>query len=160
MCLSAVAVIYPDPEKVTSLEEADVPKNKNELRSFLGMTNLSSIFIENHFSITAELTKLLYKHAKWEWNDNHQKSLEVLKKRFKGYFDLKLNTEVICDASPYALSAILTQYCEDENKMRVVTYASRSLIATEHKGIVKLTEKLWLYHLVVQRIKFIFCENI
>ena len=32
------------------------------------------------------------------------------------YFDPKLNTEVICDASPYGLSAILTQCCEDDNK--------------------------------------------
>ena len=30
------------------------------------------------------------------------------------YFDPKLNTEAIYAASPYGLSAILTQYCEDE----------------------------------------------
>ena len=64
--------IYPDLEKVTSSEKTDVPKNKNELRLFLGMTNFSSIFIENHFSITAELIKLLYKHTNLEWNDKHQ----------------------------------------------------------------------------------------
>ena len=63
-----------DPQKVASLEEADVPKNKDELRPFLGMTNVSSIFIRNYSSITAELRKLLHKHAKWEWNDKqHQK---------------------------------------------------------------------------------------
>ena len=58
--------IYSDPGKVTSLEEADVPKNKDELRSFLGMTNFSSMFIENYTSITAELRKLLHDNAKWE----------------------------------------------------------------------------------------------
>ena len=58
--------IYPDPGKVTSLEEADVPKNKDELRSFLGMTNFSSMFIENYSSITSELTKSLHDNAKWE----------------------------------------------------------------------------------------------
>ena len=57
-------------QKVTSLEQADIPKNKDELRSFLGMKNVSSIFIKNCSSITAELRrKLLHKHVKWEWND-------------------------------------------------------------------------------------------
>ena len=32
-----------------------------------------------------------------------------------------------CGVSLYGLSAILIQYCEDENKKRVVAYASRSL---------------------------------
>ena len=49
------------------------------------------------------------------------------------YFDPKLNTEVICDASPYGLSAILTQCCEDDNKQRLVAYASRSLTETDQK---------------------------
>ena len=43
------------------------------------------------------------------------------------YFDLKLNTEVICDDSPYGLSAI---FCL---KKRVVAYASRSLTEIEQK---------------------------
>ena len=79
--------IYLDLEKVTSLEEADVPKNKDELRS---LTNFSSVFIENYSSIIAELRKLLHKHSKWEWNDKHQKSFEVLKKQFKGPLYLEL----------------------------------------------------------------------
>ena len=48
------------------------------------MTNVSSMLIENSSSITAELRKLLHKHAKWEWNDKRQKSFEVLKGSFKG----------------------------------------------------------------------------
>ena len=55
---------YLDLEEVTSLEEADVPKNKDELRSFLVLTNFSSMFIENYSSIIAELRKLLHKHSK------------------------------------------------------------------------------------------------
>ena len=47
------------------------------------------------------------------------------------YFDPKLNNEVICDASPYGLSSILTQYCKDENKKRMVAYAGRWVKALE-----------------------------
>ena len=99
------------------VEEVDFPKNKDELRLTLGMTNFTSMFIENYFSVTAELRKLLHKYAKWEWNDKH---FEILKNSLKDhcmldYFDPKSNAEVICDASPYGLSSIFTQYCKDDN---------------------------------------------
>lgn len=48
------------------------------------------------------------------------------------YFVWKMNTEVICHASPYGLSAILTSYCKDKNKKKMVNYA-RSLAETEQK---------------------------
>ena len=71
--------IYPGLEKVTSLDEANVPKNKDKLRLFLVMTNFSSMFIENYSSITAELRKLLA-------SKNHLK----FKKQFKGPLYVKL----------------------------------------------------------------------
>ena len=47
------------------------------------------------------------------------------------FFDPKLNAGVICDASLYGLSAILTQYCQDKNKKRMVAYATRSMTKRE-----------------------------
>ena len=55
--------IYLDPEKVTSVEEADISKSKDILRPFLVMTNFSSMFIENYSSITAKFTA-----SKISWN--------------------------------------------------------------------------------------------
>ena len=45
--------VLPDPEKVKSLQEADPPTTKSELKSFLGMVNFSSIFIKNYATLTA-----------------------------------------------------------------------------------------------------------
>ena len=67
--------IYHDPKKVTSAEEADVPKSKDILRPFLGMANLSSMFIENYSSITEKLTA-----SKIIWN---------FKKQFKGLLQVE-----------------------------------------------------------------------
>ena len=67
--------IYHDPKKVTSVEEADVPKSKDILGPFLGMTNFSSMFIENYSSITAKLTA-----SKIIWN---------FKKQFKGLLQVE-----------------------------------------------------------------------
>ena len=49
------------------------------------------------------------------------------------YFDPNLKTEVICDASPYGLSAILFQHSQNENEKKVIAYASRSLTETEQR---------------------------
>ena len=53
------------------------------------------------------------------------------------YFDINLKTEVICDAPPVGLSAILVQYeKEDEihkERPKVISYSSRSLTQTEKR---------------------------
>ena len=50
------------------------------------------------------------------------------------YFDLKLNIEVISDASPYGFSAVPTRYyVKVKIKKRVVAYASRYLAKTEQR---------------------------
>ena len=69
------------PQKVTSLDEDYVPKNKDELRSLLAMTNkvcVCSVFVKNYSSITADLRKLLHKHFKWGCNDKHQNDKQLL----------------------------------------------------------------------------------
>ena len=49
------------------------------------------------------------------------------------YFDPNLKTEVIYDASPYGLSAILFQHSQNENEKKMIAYASRSLTETEQR---------------------------
>ena len=63
-----------------------------------------------------------------------QIALEELKKRMTSdaviaYFDPSKKTEVVVDASPVGLGAVLVQKHNEESK--VVAYASRSLTNTE-----------------------------
>ena len=107
--------IRPDPEKVKSLRDAETPKDKSEVRSFLGMTNFSARFIMNYSTLTHNLRELTKKDTPWEWREKHEKAFNVIIRRLSedtvlNYFDLKLKTEIICDASPFGLSAILVQY--------------------------------------------------
>ena len=48
-----------------------------------------------------------------------------------GYFDLKYPTEVVADASPLGLGAVLIQ--DQEDAPRVISYASRSLSDVESR---------------------------
>ena len=49
------------------------------------------------------------------------------------YYDPNLRTEVICDASPAGVSAILAQYKSEETAPRVIAYNSRTLTSVERR---------------------------
>ena len=128
--------VSPDPGKVEALKNATVPNTKRELKSFLGMTNFSSHFINNYSNITASLRKLTCDNEKWKWTPEINESFNTLKESLSEscllhYFDPKLETEIICDASPIGLGAILVQ--NDNEVKKVIAYGSRALNKTEQK---------------------------
>ena len=70
------------------------------------------------------------------------------------YFDKDKNTEVVTDASPFGLSAILSQHTPGLNDRKIVAYVSRSLTSVEQKysqtekealAIVWAIERLHIY---------------
>jgi hypothetical protein len=68
--------------------------------------------------------------------ENEHESFIELKKRLASaetlaYYDKNAPTKVIADASPIGLGAVLVQ--EQENELRVISYASRSLTDTERR---------------------------
>ncbi len=117
---------------------------KTLLRSLLGLVNYVSRFIPDYATITAPLRELTRKNARWQWNSRHQQALDEIKRNLTSrsvmaYFDPNKQTEVIVDAGPGGLGAILAQKQSEVNQFKVVAYASR-----EHSPTLKLgtqTEK-------------------
>lgn len=123
--------VSPDPTKVSAIKEASIPENINELRSFLGMTSYCSRFIPDYATVCEPLRRLTRQSEKWDWKDEQQTAFETLKSKLSsetviGYFDAKKDIEVIVDASPVGLGAILAQD-------RVIAFASRALTDTESR---------------------------
>ena len=129
--------VHPDPSKVEALKVAEAPRDKKELRSFLGMTNFTSQFMPGYATITHPLRMLLRKNTHWKWEKEHQRAFQKLKDSLKvdtylSYYDTKLDrTEVVCDASPVGLGAILVQYEKDSAIPRIVACNSKSLTPVE-----------------------------
>ena len=126
--------IRPDPSKVRALNDAKPPTSKKELKSFLGMANYSSNFIQNYSDRTVKLRELITASSRWRWTNEHEKEFVELKSSLAEccllqYFNPNSKTEVICDASPFGLGAVLVQI--SNNGPNVVAYASRSLTKTE-----------------------------
>jgi len=68
-----------DESKIVLIKTHHVPKNAQQLRSFLGIANYYRRFIK-HFSIkTANLRNLLKRDAKFVWNSIHTQEFDFLK---------------------------------------------------------------------------------
>ena len=97
---------------IESIQNASNPRNATELRSLPGLVNYVSRFIPDYATITALLRELTRKNARWQWNSRHQQALDEIKRNLTSrsvmaYFDPNKQTEVIVDAGPGGLGAIL-----------------------------------------------------
>nr|XP_034319592.1 uncharacterized protein K02A2.6-like [Crassostrea gigas] len=124
--------ISADPAKIQAIKSAKSPTNTSEVKSFLGMTNYVSRFIQDYSTITQPIRILTQKNMAWKWETKQQLAFEKLKNSLTSdtvmsYYDQTKSTEVVVDASPVGLGAILSQ------EGKIVAYASRSLTHVEQR---------------------------
>ncbi|XP_057310486.1 uncharacterized protein K02A2.6-like [Hydractinia symbiolongicarpus] len=129
--------ISPDPSKVTAVNKFKTPTTSTEVRSFLGLVNYCSQFIKDYSTLSAPLRKLTKKNTPFIWTDLEQKSFDLLKEKLctsetMAFYNPEAETDIIVDASPYGLGAILTQKQKDGN-FKPVAYGSRALTPVEQR---------------------------
>jgi len=130
--------LSPDPHKVKAIQEAPPPTSVKAVRSFLGMASYCSKFIHNFSHLADPLRELTKKDVPFKWTGKHGHAFKQLKAALTSstvmsYFDPKKETEVVTDASPYRLSAILTQTTPGQDDRKVIAYVSRSLTPVERR---------------------------
>ena len=123
-------------EKVEAITSAREPRNASETRSFLGLVNYCGRFIPNLATISEPLRRLTKAGTQFVFGEEQKAAFEKLKECLSsaetlGYFDNNAPTQVIADASPVGLGAVLTQTHKDGP--RIISYASRSLTDTEKR---------------------------
>ena len=122
--------------KTEAVLNARRPESVAEVRSFLGLVNFSSRFIPDLATIAEPLRRLTKKSEPFEWGQQQEESFNRLKQELSNsctlkYYDTSANTQVIADASPVGLGAVLVQ--EQDDQYRVISYASRSLTDVEKR---------------------------
>jgi hypothetical protein len=100
------------------------------IRSFLGHAGFYRRFIKDFSFIARPLTRLLAKNVPFEFDDACLKSFEILKKVLISAPiiqppDWSLPFEIMCDASDYAVWAVLGQ--TKDKKHHAIAYASKTL---------------------------------
>ena len=126
-----------DPKKVDAIKSTKRPKDVKELRSFLGLSNYCSKFIQNYSTLTAPLRELTTKNARYDWTSVHQQAFESIKQAIQKdcimhFYNPEQQTQLTVDASPVGLGAILSNM-DSQGNIHNVAYASRSLSIVEQK---------------------------
>ena len=119
-----------DKAKVELIAKLPTPKTVKDVRSFLGHAGFYRRFIQGFSAITRPLCNLLLKDAEFNWASECEESFRMIVEKLTTAPilqspDWNLPFEIMCDASNYALGAVLGQ--RREGKPFVVYYASRTL---------------------------------
>ena len=70
-----------DPGKVEAVMSWEILKSVFEIRSFLGLVGYYMRFIEDFYRLTAPMTRLNRKEAKFMWDDSCERAFQELKRR-------------------------------------------------------------------------------
>lgn len=127
---------------ITSIKQLREPKTIEEIQSFLGLLNYIGKWIPNLATLTEPFRKLLRLKLNGKvnineyWTIEQQSSFESLKMKLSdiktlAFYDPMDRTQVIADASPVGLGAILIQF--KRNCPRIIAYGNRSLTECEKR---------------------------
>eukprot|EP00122_Pirum_gemmata_P007107 Pgem_evm2s6513 len=123
-----------DKDRIVALRKMRTPKNKDELKSFLGTVAYMKLFIPNYSLRVAKLSALLKKNVVFKWDDEHQQTYdEVIAMMEEG---ATLVTPVgtgsyvmVTDASNVAVGVALL--CYQNNDLQLIAFYSQTLSDTQ-----------------------------
>ncbi|GJY42324.1 reverse transcriptase domain-containing protein [Tanacetum coccineum] len=130
------AGIEVDRAKIDVIAKLPYPTNVKGVRSFLGHVGFYRRFIKDFSMISKPMTQLLMKDAKFDFSDDCKKAFNILKEKLTTAPiiispDWNVPFELMCDASDFAVGAVLGQRID--GKFKPIYYASKTLNnAQEH----------------------------
>lgn len=124
-----------EPTNISIIVNLEAPKNVKKLCATLGHTRYYGRFIKEYAQITASMERLLKKDLTFCWNEDCQKSLDVLKEKMVTapilvFPDWKKEFHVHVDMSCIVLGVVLTQPSEGDI-FHPIAFVSRKLSKEE-----------------------------
>lgn len=128
--------ISADPEKIKAIREFPAPRNRKEVKSFLGVVQWLGKFTPLLAQKTAAIRLLLCKTSDWSWGDAQKAEFEEVKDLMTCAptlkpFNMNAPTRLSTDASSFGLGAAILQ--EVEGEWQPIAFASRSMTPTERR---------------------------
>ncbi len=152
--------VRPLTSNVVAIKQFPTPKNRKNIRQFLGKVNFYLKYIPNSTKLLEPLHNLLRKNVDFVWSENCTKSFKKVKEYLAStpvlaIFDRNKPIHIYTDASIEGIGAILKQPQED-NTEKPVAYFSRKLndFQKKKKAIyieciaIREAIKYWQYWLI------------
>ena len=126
--------VQTDPDKTKVVREWPEPKNKKDVKRFLGFCSYYRRFVKNFAGVTKPLTCLTQAEVPFVWDEPCRSSFQKLKDVMTSapvlaFPDLSKPFIVDCDASGHAIGAVLSQ--EHDGREHAVSYFSQTLSRQE-----------------------------
>lgn len=127
--------VYPDPLKLTQIQNWPSPRSPRQLKAFLGLCSFFRRFSNVYAQSTVLLQTLLKKDSKWIWDNQMELAFQNVKSLFietvhLRFPDYNKTFYLQCDASDKGLGGLLFQVDEDGNQ-QVISMASRLIRGNE-----------------------------
>ena len=116
----------PTKERIAGIVQAQAPRNKVELKSFLGLMTYNCCFLPSLSQVLHPLYQIVKREAKWKWGPAQVQAFETAKELvakapvLAHYKPIRL----YCDASPKDVGACLMHTIDGQE--RPVVYASQT----------------------------------
>ena len=161
--------LHATDDKVKAITEAPVPKNLQELRSFLGLSNYYGQFISNLSSLIHPLNDLFRPDVPWMWTKECDTAFKAGKEKIVtpyvfAHYDPNLPIRLAGDASAYGVGAVISHVMDDGTE-RPIAFASRTLLSSEknysqiEKEALSLTFGIGKFHTYLYGRKFVLVTD-
>ena len=127
--------LHATDDKIKAIAEAPIPKNVQELRSFLGLLNYYGRFIANLSSLIHPLNELLCRDTPWKWTKECSRAFKAAKTKIVDsnvlvHYDPNLPIRLAGDASAYGIGAVISHVMTDGAE-QPIAFASHTLLPSE-----------------------------
>lgn len=154
--------LLPNPEKVSTINAAQIPKNSTELKAFLGLVNYYGKFLPNLSTTLNPLYCLLKKDVRFTWDFKCDEAfkdckLKLLNADVLTYYDPKKPIVVSTDASSYGLGGVISHIIDGIEKP--IWFTSFSLNQAQKNYPILHLEALAVVSTVKKFHKFLFGQS-
>jgi hypothetical protein len=151
-----------DPEKLEAVREWPTPRNKHEVRSFLGLCTYYRRFIFGFADIAKPLTRLTEEKRSYQWTPDVEAAFQALKEALcaapiLAYPQPGGKFIVDTDASNVGVGGVLSQL--QDGQERVISYYSKTLNKAERNYCVTRRELLAIVKCLQHLHKYLYGQE-
>jgi hypothetical protein len=146
-------------ERISMFQSLPAPNSRKSLQRFLGMANYFNKFVKDYATLSAPLTAMTGPKSTFDWDDNAQKSFDVLKTSISHsaslyFIDYSLPIVLRVDASLIGVGGVLMNYSNHEE--RIIQFISHKFSPQAQKWSTFEQEGFAIYWSVMKFQHYLF----